>query len=297
MNGWTSKQALDSPYRCGLTRPTNDNSNLWIDLPMQPSNNPFRNKRDFPIALRLGNSYCTGDSTSGDINGNYKTITICIESGIHTFIHYQAVCTIFAFLNHIREDGLIFWRVQPRMDLPDGPTPQPYSSPTDALPLIPSNATIPQGFSDSDWGSNFTHRRSISGMMLSGAAIVNKTKYQKAVALSGTEAEFVSAAETGKMILYIRPLLTDLGIPQRAPTQLHVNNPGAVFMISSQAPTKRTRHVDIKFFALLDWSQTNQLTVIPIATDHNISDSMTKPTGWIKFHQHADIYMGHLLLM
>ena len=131
--------------------------------------------------------------------------------------------------------------------------------------------------------------------MMSGAAIIYKTKYQKAVTLSSTEAEFISAAETGKMILYTcSSLLNDLGIAQETPTQLHVDNMGAVFTISSQAPTKRTRHVDIKYFALLDWSELKQLSAMPIATDHNISDSTTKPIGRIKFHQHADIYMGRV---
>ena len=131
-------------------------------------------------------------------------------------------------------------------------------------------------------------------IMLSGAAIVYKTRYQKTVALSSTEAEFVIASETGKMILYVRSLLTDLSFDQSQPTQLHVDNTGAVFMIDAQAPTKWTRHADISYFALLDWSSTCQLAATPIRTDLNISDSMTKATGRIKFHQHADIFMGRI---
>ena len=131
-------------------------------------------------------------------------------------------------------------------------------------------------------------------ILMSGAAIVYKTRYQKAVALSSTEAEFVSASETGKMILYVRSLLHDLGYTQSTPTRLHVDNTGALFMIVAQAPTKRTRHVDIRYFALLDWSATGQLSAHPIGTDLNISDGMTKALGRIKFHQHADVFMGRI---
>ena len=133
-------------------------------------------------------------------------------------------------------------------------------------------------------------------ILLCGAAIIFKTFYQKSVALSSsTEAEFVSASDAGKMILYIRSILIELGFDLSTPTKLYVDNTGAVFMVEAQAPTKRTRHVDIRYFALLDWSRTGRLAAVPIPTDLNISDSMTKATGRIKFHQHADNYMGRVL--
>ena len=152
-------------------------------------------------------------------------------------------------------------------------------------------------YSDSDWGSDTAHRRSVSGtiILLSGAAVLYSTKFQKAIALSSTEAEFVSASDAGKYALYRRSILTDLGYAQTDPTKLLIDNTGAVFMVEAQAPTRRTRHVDIRYFALLQWSDTGgqvKATSIPTAT--NISDSMTKPTGRIKFHQHADLFMGHL---
>ena len=119
------------------------------------------------------------------------------------------------------------------------------------------------------------------------------TKYQKAVALSSTEAEFVSASDTGKAVIYLRTILADLGFVQDNPTRLPIDNTGAVFMVDAQAPTKRTRrHMDISYFALLEWSQTGQLKAKAIPTDVNISDSLTKATGRVKFHQHADIFMG-----
>ncbi len=131
-------------------------------------------------------------------------------------------------------------------------------------------------------------------ILLGGGAVVYKTKYQKAIALSSTEAEFVSASDTGKSALYIRSILQDLGFPQSSPTKLHIDNAGAVFMVSAQAPTKRTRHVDIRYFALLEWSETKQLLATAIPTDGNPSDSFTKATGRTKFHQHADCYMGRI---
>jgi hypothetical protein len=151
-------------------------------------------------------------------------------------------------------------------------------------------------YSDSDWGSDTTHRHSVSGtiILLSGAAVLYSTKFQKAIALSSTEAEFVSASDAGKYARYLRSILTDLGYDQSDPTTLLIDTTGAVFMVEALAPTRRTRHVDIRYFALLQWSDTGQLKAASIPTVTNTSDSMTKPTGRIKFHQHADIFMGRL---
>lgn len=102
--------------------------------------------------------------------------------------------------------------------------------------------------------------------------------------------------DAGKSALYLRSLLNDLvGFDQSDPTTLLIDNTGAVFMVDAQAPTRRARHVDIRYFALLQWSDTGQLKEAKaIPTAHNLSDSMTKPTGRIKFHQHADLFMGRI---
>ena len=126
-------------------------------------------------------------------------------------------------------------------------------------------------------------------ILLAGAAVIYKTRYQKAIALSSTEAEFVAASETGKMIRYPRSLLHDLGHGLPDPTVLNIDSTGTTFMIGAQAPTKRTRHIDIRYFAILDWTASNQLVPRSIKMDENISNSMTKPLVKIKFHQQVDL--------
>ena len=211
-------------------------------------------------------------------------------------IHYTAVKQVFAYLNNTMEEGLIYWRASPRDNLPDIAPPRPRSNYVDRLitpRLTPTNLFA---YTDSDWGSDTTHRRSVSGMiiLLSGVAVIYKTRYQKSIALSSTEAEFVSASETGKMILYIRSLLQDLGYPTPDLTVLNIDNTGATFMIGAQAPTRRTRHIDIRYFAILHLTTTRQLVPRPDKTDANINDSMTKPLARIKFHQQADLYLDRI---
>ena len=51
--------------------------------------------------------------------------------------HYHAVKAVFAFLNNTKDNGLIFWRNEPRLDLPHAQIPSPYSSQHNAL--VPSH--------------------------------------------------------------------------------------------------------------------------------------------------------------
>jgi hypothetical protein len=51
--------------------------------------------------------------------------------------HYKAVKAVFVFLNATREDGLVYWRKKPRLDLPDS-TPHPKTvTPDDILRNYP----------------------------------------------------------------------------------------------------------------------------------------------------------------
>ncbi len=56
----------------------------------------------------------------------------------------------------------------------------------------------------------------------------------------------MAAYDTGKMILFVRSVLWDLGIPQEAATTLYEDNDACTAMGNAQKPTTRTRHMDIK---------------------------------------------------
>lgn len=199
------------------------------------------------------------------------------------------------YLALTKNKGIHYWRTTPNITLPDIPA-QECITDDDIMHSIPKSkqpATI-HGYVDSDWGTDRTHRRSITGIaiMLAGAVIAYKTKYQPTVALSSTEAEFAAAAEAGKMILYLRSILHELGFEQHLPTILFEDNQGALHMANSGQPTKRTRHMDIKYFALQNWCETDLIKLQQITTQHNISDAFTKNLGRIKFYQQTDVLMG-----
>jgi hypothetical protein len=209
-------------------------------------------------------------------------------------IHYNAVLSILAFLSKTVDDGIYYWRRNPRMDLPEAPLPTIYPDNyliDDNTPMTEHNL---YGYVDSDWGSDSTHRKSITGviLMFAGGAVGYRCRYQDVIAHSSTEAEFTAACDAGKMILFFRSLLQDLNIEQTQATILYEDNNGALMMANAQQPTRRTRHMDIKKFALLDWVEEDIMILQSIKTAENAADGMTKPLAKQLFYRHADTIMG-----
>ena len=88
-------------------------------------------------------------------------------------------------------------------------------------------------------------------MMLAGAAVYYRTRLQPTIAQSSTEAEFTNMADAGKAALYLKWILEELGIIMLSATPIHVDNQGAIRLANLQQPTRRTRHVEMKHFVIL----------------------------------------------
>jgi hypothetical protein len=112
--------------------------------------------------------------------------------------------------------------------------------------------------------------------------------------LRGTEAEFMAACNTGKMILYVRSILWDLGIPQEAATVMHEGNDACTAMGNAQKPTPHTRHMDIKYFILCDWVERDLMHLERVDTKLNMADMFTKSLPRLMFYRHADYLLGHV---
>jgi hypothetical protein len=210
-------------------------------------------------------------------------------------IHYQAVRQLFKYLALTTARGVYYWQKIPVPALPviAAEACVSHSAILDTIPKTKQPSRL-HAYVDSDWGSDRTHRRSVTGLviMLAGGVIAYKSKYQQTVALSSTEAEFTAASEAGKTTLYLRSILHELGFSQYLPTLLYEDNTGALHMANAQQPTRRTRHMDTKHFALQDWVEHDQIEITQIGTANNVSDAFTKALGRIKFYEQMDVIMG-----
>lgn len=88
-----------------------------------------------------------------------------------------------------------------------------YLKGTSHLDLIfQANLDPLKGFVDADWGSCIVDRRFFTGytFVLSKCAVSWEARKQRTVALSSTEAEYMSLSEAGKEAIHLRSFLMEL---------------------------------------------------------------------------------------
>jgi hypothetical protein len=219
-------------------------------------------------------------------------------SAAPTDTHYNAVKSIFRYLAATIKDGIHFWRTEPRLDLPDDELPRIHSTPHDLrIDGRPQDHALRlSGYMDSSWADCPLTRRSTGGhcLRLAGGPIAWKVRLWPTIAHSSTEAEYYEANDAGRQSLYCRSIMWDLGIPQEAATILYEDNDGATAMANAGKPTSRTRHIDIKFYAIQEWVERDLIVLKRIDTAINMADHFTKPLPRILFYRHNDYNMGRV---
>ena len=86
----------------------------------------------------------------------------------------------------------------------------------------------------------------------------------------------------GKMALFVRSILWDLGIPQCSAMMLYEDNDAATAMANSQKPTPQALHMDIKYRVLAEWVDRDLVCLERVDTTLNWADH-TSPNSWGHF--------------
>jgi hypothetical protein len=298
MASWMKNAPIttDRPTPLPTTPPWTKAFSTAIGDPSKKVQADLEDKYQFSYRSAIGELIYAMITCRPDIS--YAVVKCAQSSACPAEIHFQAVRSIFRYLHATATEGIYYWRTKPRKDLPHGPTPVVTSNPHDILmdgrPSVMPD--VVETYVDSDWGTCPKTRRSFGGICIrmAGGAIAYKSRLQSTVALSSTEAEFMAACDAGKMSLYVRSILYDMGIPQVAATLLYEDNDAATAMANAGKPTPRTRHMDIKFHALCDWVERDLLILQRVSTHQNLADHFTKSLPRILFHRHVDFIMGHV---
>lgn len=143
---------------------------------------------------------------------------------------------------------------------------------------------------------NIIMRRSFGGtfIFLGGVALVMYVaKLQPTVVTSIGEGEFIQLVLTGKKIKHVRTVMSELDFAQSRPSPIFGDNISSIMMGNNIRPTDRTRHMDIKWFALQEWIHIDKdIILIHLSGELNSSDALSKALAWVKHYRHMSRAMG-----
>lgn len=211
-----------SKYICDILERARLTDNKVVDTPME--NNIHLSPSD-GVSLSDPTLYRT-------IVGSLVYLTITrpdIAHAVHvvsqfvtspTTVHWAAVLRILRYLRGTRFQSLLF-------------------SSSSSLEL--------RAYSDADWAGDPTDRKSVTGfcIFLGDSLISWKSKKQDVVAVSSTEAEYRAMALTTREIVWLRRLLTDMGVSFSRPSLMFCDNKSAIRIAHNSIFHEGTKHVEI----------------------------------------------------
>lgn len=131
-------------------------------------------------------------------------------------------------------------------------------------------------------------------MFVGGSLVSWSSRRHKCRTLSSMEAEYVEASEAAKEVAWLRVLLEELGHKQLAPTVIHEDNKACISYSKNNTCHDRTKHIDIRAYALRDRVREGMIVLSHIETKHQLADMLTKTQLKRTFMEHRDHIMDGL---
>jgi hypothetical protein len=148
----------------------------------------------------------------------------------------------------------------------------------------PNSSQLFTTYSDADHGGNPDNGRSTSAYVvkMGTGAVSWMSRLQSIVALSTTEAEFISAVSAGQEIIWMRSFLGELGYSFDTPSLLLVDNQSAIQVARNPEHHRRMKHLDLRYFWLRDMINSGVIAVRYIPTADMAADLLTKALARVK---------------
>lgn len=128
-----------------------------------------------------------------------------------------------------------------------------------------------KGFVDADWVSDILDRKSTGFCFaMAGSVISWKSRKQKTVSLSSTEAEYVALSEAAREDIYLRNLLYELTGKLNI-VKLHCDNQSAMKLAKNDQSLSRTKHIDVRYHYVKDAIEYNLIDVQQCCTEGLLS--------------------------
>jgi hypothetical protein len=159
-----------------------------------------------------------------------------------------------------------------------------YSLSTDTDADTPGTGIKPDGYVDSDWAGCVDTRRSTSGYVffMGGAPVSWSSKRQAVVALSSTEAEYISLARGAQQVMWMKNWLSEVFLPQELPFQLRGDNLGSISLTETTKGHGLAKHIEIRWHFIRERVKDGEIAVSSVPGADNVADIFTKALPRIK---------------
>jgi hypothetical protein len=123
--------------------------------------------------------------------------------------------------------------------------------------------------------------------MLDGGAISWRSAKQSMIASSTIAAEFIACFEASNHGIWLRNFITGLRIVDtiKLPLKLYCDNSSAVMCSNNNRSSSKSKHIDIKFFAMNERVQSGLISIDHIGTTSMLADPLTKVLIPKQFHE------------
>jgi hypothetical protein len=131
------------------------------------------------------------------------------------------------------------------------------------------------------------------GVSFGRGILMGRSTKQKLNTTSSTEAEVVGAADYLPNVVWLMRFLEHQGYTLES-SVLYQDNESAIRLERNgqRSSSRRTRHLDIKYFWVKDRLKVERINVEYCPTESMVADFFTKPLQGAIFHKLRDIVMG-----
>ena len=133
------------------------------------------------------------------------------------------------------------------------------------------------------------------GISFGRGVLLGRSTKQKINTMSSTESEIVGAADYLPNTVWLMKLLVHQGYKVKS-SILYQDNQSAIRLEKNaqRSSSRRTRHLDIKYFGVRDRLRTEGIEVIYCPTGSMVADYFTKPLQGAIFRKLRDIVIGRV---
>ena len=123
--------------------------------------------------------------------------------------------------------------------------------------------------------------------------MVNMSQKQKLNTRSSTEAELVGVDDLIGKLLWVQEFLKEQGFGMGATTLFQDNRSAILLETKGKASlSKRTRHINVRYFHVLDLVERNRLNIEYASTHDMVADFFTKPLQGTAFSRFKSLILG-----